>query len=178
MKRPRSTAVAAAGAATGVVAAWIKALSEPRLQQVTERLWPPKPEQKEMVGADPAGHPDNAPPALIVDSVTRAVAHRPATRDERVKGTLVIHYVFGAGLGAAYALLTQHRPEIARGAGSLAGAALYVLTHGTALPIQGLQEPPWRLPASAVAWEFSSHVMFGVALEVLRRAAVEPISHR
>ena len=42
--------MAAAGAATGVVAAWIKALSEPRLQQVTERLWPPKPEQKEMVG--------------------------------------------------------------------------------------------------------------------------------
>jgi hypothetical protein len=72
MNQPRSAAVAAAGAATGVVAAWIKALSEPRLQQITERLWPPKPEQK----------------------------------------------------------------------------------------------------------EFSSHVVFGVALEVLRRAAVEPISHR
>jgi hypothetical protein len=62
MDGPRSAAVAASGAATGLVAAWIKALSEPRLQRITERLWPPTPEQKEMVGTDPAGHPDNAPP--------------------------------------------------------------------------------------------------------------------
>jgi putative membrane protein len=113
---------------------------------------------------------------VIVDAVMQAVAHRDASRDERLRGILVIHHAFGAGLGAAYALAAQRRPEITCGAGSLAGAALYVLTHGTTLPLLGLQAPPWRLPPSAVAWEFSSHVLFGVVLEMLRRTAVEPIS--
>ena len=159
----------AAGAACGVIAAGIKARSEPPLQRIAERVWPPAPEQKELVGTDPSGHPDNTPPAVMIDDLVRRREHRPATRDERMKGTLVVHYLFGAGLGAAYALAAQRRPVITRGAGGLAGAALYVLTHGTALPLLHLQPPPWRLPTSAVAWEFTSHVEFGVVLEMLRR---------
>jgi putative membrane protein len=162
---------ATAGAATGVVAAWIKARSEPPLQRIAERIWPPSPEQKELVG-HPAGHPDKTPPAVMIDKLMRTVVHRPATRQERMKGTLVVHYLFGAGLGAGYALAAQRWPVITRGAGSLAGAALYVLTHGTTLPVLHLQDPPWQLPMSAVAWEFSSHVEFGVVLDLLRRIAV------
>jgi putative membrane protein len=31
-----------------------------------------------------------------------------------------------------------------------------------------IQEPPWKLPMSAVLWEGTSHVVFGLALEGFR----------
>jgi hypothetical protein len=33
-----------------------------------------------------------------------------------------------------------------------------------------IQEPPWKLPASAVLWEGTSHAVFGLALEGFRCA--------
>jgi putative membrane protein len=48
----------------GVVASWVKAFSEPRLQTVAESIVPPSAAQKQKVGADPAGHPENM--ALLV----------------------------------------------------------------------------------------------------------------
>ena len=51
---------------SGRVASWVKAFSEPRLQAVAESILPPSPAQKLEVGADPSGHPQNLPPAVIV----------------------------------------------------------------------------------------------------------------
>jgi uncharacterized membrane protein YagU involved in acid resistance len=165
----RRAPTAAGGAAAGIAAAWVKARSEPPLQRLAERFWPPAPELKEMVGVDPSGHPENSPPGALVDALTRAFLGRAATEEERVRGLLVIHYALGASLGALYAVAARRRPAVTRGTGSVAGAALYVLTHGMTLPALRLQDPPWYLPTSAVAWEFTSHVEFGVVLEALRR---------
>jgi hypothetical protein len=38
------------------------------------------------------------------------------------------------------------------------------------LPALGIQRPPWRLAPAAVAWESTSHLVFGVALEAARSA--------
>ena len=64
----------------GLVASWVKALTEPRLQAVAEAILPPSPSQKQDVGADPSGHPENMPPAVLVDRATRAFGHRPDAR--------------------------------------------------------------------------------------------------
>jgi len=54
------------GVVASVLASWVKAFSEPRLQVVAERLLPPSAAQKQDVGADPGGHPENLPPAVVV----------------------------------------------------------------------------------------------------------------
>lgn len=56
------------------------------------------------------------------------------------------------------------------GGGGAAGLAIYLATQGTAQPLLRIQDPPWRLPASAVLGESTSHVVFGWAVEALRRA--------
>ena len=61
---------------------------------------------------------------------------------------------------------------LAAGAGAPAGLALYLATHGTALPLLRIQPAPPRMPAFAVAWEATSHAVFGVVLELTRRLAV------
>jgi uncharacterized membrane protein YagU involved in acid resistance len=146
----------------------VKALSEPRLQLVAESILPPSPAQKLEVGADPSGHPQNMPPAVIVGRAAAAIGHTTLTDGQRVRAQRVIHYAFGAGLGVAYGVVASRWPVATRGAGALAGLAIYAGTHGSVLPALGVQRPPWRLAPAAVAWETSSHVLFGAALETAR----------
>jgi putative membrane protein len=153
----------------GLLASWVKALSEPRLQTVAEWVLPPSDVQKLDVGADPSGHPQNMPPAVIIGRAASALGHARLTDRQRVHAQRIIHYTFGAGLGVAYSGITRRWPAATRGAGTLAGLAIYAGTHGSLLPALGIQHPPWRLAPAAVAWEATSHVLFGAALETARR---------
>ena len=161
------------GVIAGLAASWIKALTEPRLQTVTERILPPAPSQKLDVGADPSGHPENMPPAVLVDRVTNALGHR-LTVAQRLRVQNLIHYSMGAGLGVAYTAAARRWPAARTGRGSLAGLAIYAVTHGSVLPALGIQRPPWRLAPAAVLWESASHLVFGAALEAARATLGAP----
>jgi putative membrane protein len=159
----------AAGVLSGLAASWVKAFSEPRLQTLAESILPPSPAQKQEVGADPSGHPQNMPPAVIVGRAAAAVGYSGLTDEQRVRAQRVIHYTLGAGLGLAYTSVAGRWRAAARGAGTVAGLAIYAGTHGSVLPALGIQPPPWRLAPAAVAWEAGSHMIFGAALESARR---------
>ena len=160
------------GAAVGVAASWVKAISERRLQGLFERLVRPTPPEKELVGADPRGHPDRMPPAEVADRLVRRVRGHGLSRQQRVSVLNPVHYSFGAALGVAYVGAARRWPSVTRGVGVLAGLTIYGCTHASVLPIARIQEPPWKLPASAVLWEGTSHVLFGLALEGFRSAFV------
>ena len=156
----------------GLVASWVKALSEPRLQAAAERLLPPSAAQKQEIGADPTGRPENMPPAVLVGRAAVVLGHGGLTAPQRVRIQQMVHYGFGAGLGVAYSATASRWPGASRGRGALAGLAIYAGTHGSLLPALGIQRPPWRLAPAAVAWESASHALFGIALEAARRAPV------
>ena len=159
----------AQGVIAGLVASWVKALTEPRLQALAEAILPPSPNQKRDVGADPSGHPENMPPAVLVDRATVALGRR-LTVPQRLRVQQAIHYGMGAALGVAYSAAADRRPAASPARGALAGVAIYAVAHGSLLPALGIQRPPWRLSPAAVAWESTSHLVFGVALETARSA--------
>jgi uncharacterized membrane protein YagU involved in acid resistance len=159
----------AKGVIAGLVASWVKALTEPRLQALAEAILPPSTSQKQDVGADPSGHPENMPPAVLVDRATASLGRR-LTVPQRLRAQQVIHYGMGAGLGVAYSAAANRWPASRPARGALAGVAIYAGTHGSVLPALGIQRPPWRLSPAAVAWESTSHLVFGVALEAARSA--------
>jgi putative membrane protein len=156
------------GVIAGLVASWVKALSEPPLQAAAERILPPSPAQKQEVGADPSGRPENMPPAVLAERAAVALGSGGLSVSQRVRVQHVIHYAFGAGLGVAYSAAALRWPAVSRGRGTLAGLAIYAGTHGSVLPALGIQRPPWRLAPAAVAWESASHLLFGAALEAAR----------
>src|ERR671910_101764 len=162
--------VLTSGVVVGLVASWIKALSEPRLQAAAEWILPPSPAQKQEVGADPAGRPENMPPAVLTDRAAVALGHDALTASQRLRVQRLVHYGFGAALGVAYSAAASRWPTVSRGRGALAGLAIYAGTHGSVLPALGIQRPPWRLAPAAVGWESTSHVVWGTALEAARRA--------
>ena len=159
------------GAIASILASVLKGVGERRLQRAAESLWPPTEAQKELVGADPSGHPENMPPAVLADRVARWLGHGPLDDHSKLKAQNVIHYTFGAAFGAGYGIAAELIPIITTGLGVSAGAGLYAVTHATVLPLLGIQEPPGRRPRSAVAWELTSHLGFGLTLELGRRTA-------
>lgn len=167
---PAATLLVGAGA--GLVASWVKVLVEAPMQVQAEKIWPPAPGEKDLVGADPGGQPEQMPPAVIVRAVWKRLRGVDLDTATSLRAQSVVHYVFGAGFGAGYALLGPHVPGATRLLGAPAGAALYAGTHGSMLPAFGVQKSPVKLPRAAVAWEGGSHVVFGVALEISRRLTV------
>jgi putative membrane protein len=105
---------------------------------------------------------------VLADRAVRAIDRHGLSTPQRLRAQRVIHYGFGAGLGIAYSAAANRWPGTSRGRGALAGLAIYVGSHGSALPALGIQRPPWRLAPAAVAWELTSHVLFGAALEAVR----------
>lgn len=160
------------GAAVGIAASWVKAVSEPPLQELFEHLVQPTAREKELVGADPAGHPDRMPPAELADRLVRRASGSGLSYQQRVSVLKPVHYGFGAALGVAYVGAACRWPAVTRGLGLPAGLAIYGFTHASALPLLRIQEPVWKLPAAAVLWEGTSHLLFGFALEAVRRALV------
>jgi uncharacterized membrane protein YagU involved in acid resistance len=158
------------GAAASIPASKVKALSERRLQRAAEAVWPPSESEKELVGADPSGHLENMPPAVLADRVARHLGHGPLDTSTKLRIQEAVHYTFGALAGSAYGALAQTFPSATAGAGTAAGAGLYLASHGSTLPLLRIQAPPWRLPRAAFAWELTSHLLFGAALELGRRA--------
>ena len=162
------TMVVARAVTVGLVASWVKALSESPLQAAAERVLPPSAAEKLEVGADPSGHPENMPPAVLADRVARSLGRRGLSVPQRLRVQNVIHYGMGSGLGVLYVAAANRWPGTSRGRGALAGLAIYAGTHGSVLPALGIQRPPWRLAPAAVAWESTSHLVFGAALEAVR----------
>jgi uncharacterized membrane protein YagU involved in acid resistance len=112
------------------------------------------------------------PPAALADRLASRIRGRGLSRQQRVSILNPVHYSFGAALGVAYVIAARRWPAVTRGLGILAGLTIYGSTHASVLPILGIQKPPWKLPASAVLWEGTSHVAFGLSLEGFRRAFV------
>jgi hypothetical protein len=86
----------AQGIIVGLGASWIKALTEPRLQPVAERILPPSPAQKQEVGADPIGRPENMPPGVLANRTAVALGDGGPTVAQRLR----VHVVFGTALEA------------------------------------------------------------------------------
>lgn len=159
------------GATASILASVLKGIGERRLQGAAESLWPPTEAQKELVGVDPSGRPENMPPAVLADRAAQWLGHGPLDDRSKLRAQNVIHYTFGAAFGAGYGIAAELIPTVTTGIGLAAGAGLYAVTHASILPLLGIQEPPGRLPRSAVAWEFTGHLGFGLTLELGRRAA-------
>jgi putative membrane protein len=157
------------GAAASIPASKFKAITESPLQQAAEAVWPPSDQEKRLVGVDPTGHLENMPPAVIADRVASRFGRGPLDTATKLRIQNAIHYGFGAFAGLGYATLAEAFPFATAGAGTAAGAGLYLASHGSTLPLLRIQAPPWRLPRAAFVWEFTSHLLFGAVLEQSRR---------
>ena len=160
----RATSEGHRGIVVGLVAAWVKALSEPRLQAAAERILPPSPAQKREVGADPSRAAREHAPRGGRRAHGRRARPRRTDRPSTVAPAKRDPLRHGRGRSAiAYAAVATAGPRRAGAAARSPGWRIYAGTHGSLLPALGVQRPPWQLAPAAVAWESTSHAVFGTA---------------
>ena len=95
--------------------------------------------------------------------------HKLTSTEKKIAGTAV-HYVLGTGVGGLYGATAEIAPNVTAGAGLPFGAVFWLVVDEGAVPLLGLSKGPKAYPLSIHAYALSSHFVYGVTAEVVRRA--------
>jgi putative membrane protein len=116
--------------------------------------------------------PEGGDPATVkaASKLSCIATGEPIAEPDKKQAGSIVHYLFGAGLGAAYGLAAEYRPVVTKGFGTGFAAASATLFDEIAVPAAGLSGPPSKSPPQVHAYSYASHLLFGAVNEGVRRA--------
>ena len=152
---------ALAGAAAGLLASFVMNQFQTAWSTAEEHIAPSDDEEGD---EDPAT-------VKAADSAARAATGRPLPEGAKASAGQAVHYATGALLGAIYGALAEVFPKITAGFGAAYGTAVNLVLDEAVVPALGLGPSPFKTPLKTHAYGAASHSVFGVALELGRRAA-------
>ena len=103
-------------------------------------------------------------------AVSEGVFGHGLTQSEKKIAGTAVHYVLGTGVGGLYGAAAEMSPNVTAGAGLPFGAVFWLVVDEGAVPLLGLSEGPMAYPLSVHAYALSSHFVYGLTAEVVRRA--------
>jgi putative membrane protein len=111
-------------------------------------------------------------PATMQAASTLSEALTGRSLDERQKEIAgpVLHYAFGALIGALYGAGAELRPSTTAGFGLPFGASIWLAADEVGIALAGFATEPTDYPASRHAAALGSHLVFGATVEAVRRA--------
>jgi len=101
--------------------------------------------------------------------VSTTVFHHKLTLEQKKIAGPIVHYSFGANVGAIYGSTAELAPLVSTGWGIPFGAAVWLGAHVITVPALGLSEPITHSAPRAEAVEFGAHLVYGAIVEGLRR---------
>ena len=113
--------------------------------------------------------PDEPGSMQAAEALAEPVIGRALSEREKEIGGPILHYLFGAAVGALYGASAEIRPETAAGAGIPFGTAVWLAADEMGMPLAGFATSPMDYPASRHAAAFGTHVVFGLTVEGVRR---------
>ena len=99
----------------------------------------------------------------------RLFDHKLTQREKKIAGPAV-HYILGTGVGGLYGAAAEIVPKVTAGTGLPFGALFWLVVDESAVPLLGLSKGPTAYPLSTHAYALSSHFVYGLTAEVVRRA--------
>ena len=94
--------------------------------------------------------------------------HKLTPKEKKIAGPAV-HYTLGTGVGGLYGAAAEIAPEVTAGAGLPFGAVFWLVVDEGAVPLLGLSKGPTAYPLSTHAYALSSHFVYGLTAEIVRR---------
>lgn len=105
---------------------------------------------------------------LAAQALAGAILGRPLTRQELRFAAPLVHYLFGAAMGAIYGAYTERRPADRSGMGF--GTTVWVAADEIAMPVLGLSGSTARRPLEMHLQSLVAHLVYGRATEMARRS--------
>ncbi len=94
--------------------------------------------------------------------------HKLTEEQKKMAGPLV-HFGFGATVGAFYGAMAELNPAATTGFGAPFGAAVWLGAHVVMVPALGLAKPATESPLTKEAAELAAHFVYGAVTELCRR---------
>ena len=176
----------AAGLAGGLVASWTmnrfqevwsklakRAEASPHYE--FENVWGEFGEGRKQSPDTQASQP-NRTPEVQDDTTVRAASavserlfdHRLTQSEKKIAGPAV-HYSLGTGVGGLYGVAAEIAPKVTAGSGLPFGGVFWLVVDEGAVPLLGLSKGPTAYPLSTHAYALSSHLVYGLTAEIVRR---------
>jgi len=150
----------AKGAIAGLVATWV-------MGQLTTYLY--EAENEEARKREDAAREGKTAYGVAAEKAAGMVG-RELSDEERQRAGSAIHWVLGAGAGAAYGVMRHRIPAADLGNGLLFGTAFWAVIDEGANVALGLTPGPTEFPWQAHGRGLAGHLLFGVAADVTLRA--------
>jgi len=106
----------------------------------------------------------------VANAVVSKLTGRKLSRSKKPKAGQVVHFAFGAGMGALYGLLAENFSSLPPAAGAFFGTAVYLGAHAVAVPALGLAPSPLENGPAQEGTELVSHLAYGLVTDAVRRA--------
>jgi hypothetical protein len=166
-----------AGAIGGLAASWVmNAFMEsagPRIQQAAARLdgsADRQAAQNQSSNQSLNEEPKEDATMKTADAVVSAVTGgRHLSRKGKEKGGPIVHYAFGALMGALYGVAAELAPATRAGFGTAFGGVLFAGADLWAVPALQLSGSSSGAPVSSLATPLSAHLVYGATTEGVRR---------
>jgi hypothetical protein len=102
-------------------------------------------------------------PARMAKKVSEGVLGKRVVKRQAPVITNVVHWAYGASLGAAYGLAASRLRAHPLASGAAFGTAAWGFAYAALSPL-GIYEPPWRYPAKTLGVDLSYHVVYGLGV--------------
>jgi putative membrane protein len=110
------------------------------------------------------------PPAVAVSKFLEFMSGSPLLPEKMTLAVQSFHWSFSIGAAAVYGAVVEVFPKARVGWGLGFGMVLLLLTHETILPLLGFSLPWSQIPLREHLSEICTHALFGVSVELIRRA--------
>jgi len=149
---------AVAGLVGGLVASFVMSEFQTLLSALSEKEKKSKKKKEE---------PANVKAA---EEISEAVFDHRLKKSEKEPAGEAMHYAMGATSGLIYGIVSEIAPVTTAGLGLPFGAAVWVVADDVVVPALGLAKPATEYPFSTHAYALSSHLVYGLTTDLVRRA--------
>lgn len=166
-----------AGAIGGLAAAWVMNVfmekAGSKVQQVAEKFDPSAHQpasQDQQAESSPNSEPKEDATMKTADALfSTATGGRHLSMEAKQRGGPIVHYAFGALMGALYGMGAEYSSTVRSGFGTTFGSVLFAGADLWAVPALGLSGSSSDAPISSLATPFSAHIVYGLTTEGVRR---------
>jgi hypothetical protein len=166
-----------AGLAGGLVASWTMNQFQAAWSKAVEGFEKPhgaqslQPSEGQQTGQGAEQNKENQDDATVkaARAISEGIFGHKLKENEKKPAGAVVHYAFGTATGGLYGAVAEFAPEVTTGAGLPFGATFWLVADEIAVPLLGLSKGPTEYPASTHAYALTSHLVYGLTAEAIRR---------
>jgi putative membrane protein len=156
-----------AGLLGGLAGAW--AMNEfQAVSQGVNKAWKRSAHQPEKPQSQGESQEDDAT-MKTADSLSMLFTHRHLSKDQKKKAGPIVHYAYGALMGAVYGAIAEMAPAATKGVGTAYATAVWLGGDEIGVPALGLSKAPTAYPASVHINGLATHLVYGASLDLVRR---------